>query len=212
MTIIAHRGLWGGGVKKNSLTALTKAFEFGFGIETDLRDFDSKIVISHDMASKKCESIETLFAYYKEHQLNLNLALNIKSDGLQDELLKLLQKYEIVNYFVFDMSIPDALSYLNKGFNTFTRLSEYEKQPCFYEKACGLWLDEFQEHWIDEKTILTHLKANKKICIVCPCLHKRPYLKEWNTYKTLINKHNLKNKIMLCTDEVLKAKEFFNGN
>lgn len=208
----------GGGLEKNSLQAFEKAFRFHFGVETDIRDFNSKLVISHDIATQNCLSVEEFFALYKEHSVNkdattaLPLALNIKADGLQNELLSLLQKYEIVNYFVFDMSVPDALCYLNKGFKAFSRLSEYEEEPSFYDEADGLWLDEFHSHFIDEALILGHLKQSKKLCIVSPELHQRAYEKEWQEYKNIIKKHKLSGKIMLCTDEPIKAQEFFNEN
>ena len=36
--ILAHRGFWREKKEQNSLASLAKAFEMGFGIETDLRD------------------------------------------------------------------------------------------------------------------------------------------------------------------------------
>ncbi|MDL0110362.1 MULTISPECIES: hypothetical protein [Campylobacter] len=36
--ILAHRGFWREKNEQNSLASLAKAFEMGFGIETDLRD------------------------------------------------------------------------------------------------------------------------------------------------------------------------------
>ncbi|MBT0757026.1 hypothetical protein KJQ83_07365 [Campylobacter upsaliensis] len=38
MQILAHRGFWREKKEQNSLASLAKAFEMGFGIETDLRD------------------------------------------------------------------------------------------------------------------------------------------------------------------------------
>ncbi|MCW1578911.1 hypothetical protein OLS50_01735, partial [Campylobacter jejuni] len=62
------------------------------------------IVVSHDMASENCLKLEDFFKLYKKYNTNLPLALNIKADGLQIPLKKLIQKYKITNYFVFDMS------------------------------------------------------------------------------------------------------------
>ena len=42
MQILAHRGFWREKKEQNSLASLAKAFEMGFGIETDLRDGDRK--------------------------------------------------------------------------------------------------------------------------------------------------------------------------
>ncbi|EOH2218788.1 hypothetical protein ACMF73_001646 [Campylobacter jejuni] len=83
------------------------------------------IVVSHDMASENCLKLEDFFKLYKKYNTNLPLALNIKADGLQNLLKKLIEKYEITNYFIFDMSVPDALLYIDLNFNVFTRQSEY---------------------------------------------------------------------------------------
>ena len=49
MRILAHRGYWKKPEEKNSKTAFLRALEFGFGIETDLRDSGGQVVVSHDM-------------------------------------------------------------------------------------------------------------------------------------------------------------------
>lgn len=168
-----------------------------------------QLVISHDPADTECLKFDDFLTLYKKYSTNLPLALNIKADGLQYLLKELLQKYEISNYFVFDMSVPDTLIYLDLGFKVFTRQSEFEPNPAFYERASGIWLDEFYSHFINKNLIKTHLENNKTICIVSPELHKREYLKKWQEYKNIIKDLN-SNNIMLCTDYPDKAKEFFN--
>lgn len=155
-------------------------------------------------------TLEELFSLYDKNCKNLPLALNIKADGLQLILKKLLDKYKISNYFVFDMSIPDALVYIDLNFNVFTRQSEYEINPSFYNKACGIWMDEFYSHWIDENILKKHLNNNKLVCIVSPELHKRDYEKEWQEYKNMDKKYDFGDRVMICTDYPEKAKEFFN--
>lgn len=118
------------------------------------------------MASGTCLKLEDFFKLYKKYNTKLPLALNIKADGLQNLLKKLIEKYEITNYFVFDMSVPDALLYIDLNFNVFTRQSEYEKEPSFYDKACGVWMDEFYSHWIDKNIIKKHVDNGKSVCIV----------------------------------------------
>ncbi|WDL73754.1 hypothetical protein [Helicobacter winghamensis] len=225
MQIIAHRGWWESEWQKNQIVAFKKEFDFcsnlpldnhlvgvGGGVETDIRDYNGLLVISHDIATKDSLSLEEFFHLYSSYNINSNstLALNIKSDGLQSILKTMLEKYNIQNYFVFDMSIPDALGYIKLGFNLFTRQSEYEKNPSFYNEAKGVWLDEFHSHWINEQIIKEHLNNNKQICIVSPDLHKRDYQKEWQEYKEIEVKLNGAN-LMLCTDKVIEARRFFNA-
>ncbi|EAC1801573.1 hypothetical protein D6231_04410 [Campylobacter jejuni] len=210
MIIISHRGFWIKETEKNTLKAFERSFCNGFGVETDLRDMLKQVVISHDTPNENSLTLDIFFALYKRFSNNLPLALNIKADGLQNILKDFLEKYSVDNYFVFDMSIPDALLYLRAGFNVFTRQSEYEKQPSFYNEACGVWMDEFYEHWIDERIIQEHLENNKKICIVSPELHKREFKKEWQEYREISKKLKSGDNLMICTDYPLQAKEFFN--
>ncbi|MCV3383732.1 hypothetical protein L8T82_07740 [Campylobacter sp. IFREMER_LSEM_CL292] len=210
MKIISHRGFWIENSEKNTLKSFERSFENNFGVETDLRDMLEQIVISHDMSNSSCLTLDDFFALCKRFSNNFPLALNIKADGLQSILKEFLEKYDVNNYFVFDMSVPDALLYIKAGFNVFTRQSEYEEQPSFYNEACGVWMDEFYEHWINEKIIREHLENNKKICIVSSELHKRDFKKEWQEYKEISKKLDNDDSLMLCTDYPLQAREFFN--
>ena len=106
------------------------------------------------------------------------------------------------------MSIPDMVSYYKNDIDFFTRQSEYERHPSIYKESDGVWLDEFNEHWIDELVIENHLKNKKKICIVSPELHGRDYQEEWQQYKG-IDKEFKDEGIMICTDYPEKARRFF---
>lgn len=208
MKILSHRGYWKEIIEKNLPVAFERSFSLGFGTETDIRDFKGELVISHDIADEKCISLKKVFEIYNKYDSTLPLALNVKADGLQAKLNELLEEYKIKNYFVFDMSVPDGLQYLKHNIKSFTRESEYEQIPSFYDKACGIWLDEFQGHWINKDVIEKHIKNNKQICIVSPDLHKREYKKEWQHYKEIEKELGINN-LMICTDYPEIAKEFF---
>jgi glycerophosphoryl diester phosphodiesterase len=208
MIILSHRGYWKENYEKNLPISFERSFSLGFGTETDIRDYKGELVISHDMADKNCISVKEMFEIYNKYDNSLPLALNIKADGLQVKLKEVLEEYKIMNYFVFDMSVPDGLGYLKQNIKAFTRESEYEKTPSFYDEACGIWLDEFQDHWITKEVIEKHIKNNKQVCIVSPDLHKREYKKEWQHYKTIEKELGIDN-FMICTDYPEEAKEFF---
>ena len=209
MIILAHRGFWIQPEEKNSKAAFDRSFENEFGVETDIRDSAGRIFISHDMARGTEMTIEEFFKLYNSYSAPFPLALNVKADGLFKTMADLLQNNKVDNYFFFDMSLPDALGYVKEGLNIFSRQSEYEKEPYLYKEASGIWLDEFQHHWIDERIIQQHLAEKKKVCIVSPELHKRNYREEWEHYKHITYKFGLEN-IMLCTDHPDVAKTFFN--
>lgn len=210
MIILSHRGYWKDASEKNKEISFKRSFELGFGTETDIRDYKSELVISHDMADENAISLEKFLSLYNEYEGNLPLALNIKADGLQNKLKQVLEKYRINNYFVFDMSVPDGLGYLNCELHTFTRQSEYEKEPSFYTNASGVWLDEFHSHWINKEIIAYHVNNHKQICIVSPDLHKRDFMKEWADYKQIERELRI-NSLMLCTDYPEDARSFFNA-
>jgi len=210
MVILSHRGYWNDLFEKNQEIAFRRSFQLGFGTETDIRDYKGELVISHDMADENAISLENFLSLYNEYEGNLPLALNIKADGLQDKLKQVLEKHHINNYFVFDMSVPDGLGYLNCGLKTFTRQSEYEKKPSFYESAAGVWLDEFHTHWITKEVVAYHVNNRKQICIVSPDLHRRDYTREWVDYKKIEQELGI-NHLMLCTDYPEHAREFFNA-
>jgi hypothetical protein len=208
MNIIAHRGYWIKETDKNKKIAFERAFRNKFGVETDIRDFNGVLVISHDIANEYAMTVNDFFQLYSEIGQCLPLALNIKADGLQKLLKELINKYKIINYFVFDMSIPDAFLYINCGMHIFTRESEFEETPSFYKSACGVWMDEFQSHWITAEKINSHLNDNKKVCIVSPELHKRDHISAWIDYKELI-RHDKGSNIFLCTDFPKQARSYF---
>jgi hypothetical protein len=208
MIILSHRGYWKETSEKNQRIAYERSFSLGFGTETDIRDYKGELVISHDIADEKCISVKEMFEIYNKYDNTLPLALNIKADGLQVKLIELLEEYKIMNYFVFDMSVPDGLQYFKHCIKVFTRQSEYEKIPSFYDMASGVWLDEFQRHWIDQDIVKKHVQNNKQICIVSPDLHKREYKKEWQHYKEVEQELGI-DSLMICTDYPEIAKEFF---
>jgi len=207
MKVICHRGLWKKTQDQNSLSSFKKAFEMNLGIEIDVRDLNSDIVISHDPPeTTKCVYLKDLFEMYNNtNAKNLLIAINIKSDGLSGQIKKLIKEYNIYNYFTFDMSNPEMFRYKNDGLNYFTRLSEHEMDPIMLNDAAGVWLDAFEGEWYDEKYILRLLGSVEEVCVVSAELHGRDYKRQW----ALLKKVNNHNNIVLCTDKPNEAKEYF---
>ena len=187
--------------------AFERSFTLGFGTETDLRDLAGELVISHDMPRPGALAAREFFELHRRENPALELALNIKSDGLQLPLLRLLEEYSVAHYFLFDMSIPDALVCLRHGLRCFTRQSEYEPDPAFYAQAEGVWIDGFHGEWWDESLIGQHLDAGKKVCIVSPDLHRRPHQPFWDTLANWSFRSHPA--LMLCTDLPEAAQERF---
>jgi glycerophosphoryl diester phosphodiesterase len=207
MEIISHRGYWKDASEKNEMVAFERSFSLGFGTETDFRDYAGELVISHDIAIAQSIKAVSIFELYNKHKLQSTLALNIKADSLQVQFNALLKKFEIANYFVFDMSIPDTIGYINQGIGFYSRQSEYEPQPAFYEECNGVWLDAFNSTWYNSSLILEHIRNNKQVAMVSPELHKRDYLPLWQQLRSA--KLHQQKGVILCTDYPELAKDFF---
>lgn len=210
MLVLSHRGYWLTPAEKNSQLAFERSFHLGFGTETDIRDRDGQLVISHDPATEDAMPLSRFLEIYTSYPTRPPLALNIKADGLQALLKAALQRYAVDNCFVFDMAVPDALSYLRQGFCTFTRHSEYEPVPAYYSAANGVWLDAFEAEWLDLSVLQGHLQAGKQVCIVSPELHGRPHATAWQHYRELARQLSGA-QLMLCTDLPEQAQEFFHA-
>ena len=206
MKIIAHRGFWGNRKKQNSIEALHFALQSGFGIEFDVRDRGSKIVIAHDKADSDSALFEDfLDKINRDEDKKKPFAINIKADGLASEIKSLTEKHEINNYFTFDMSIPEMIIYKNADLNYFSRLSEYEKKPILLKAALGVWVDSFVGEWYNEEYIIKLQQRVRQVCLVSSELHGRNYIRQWLLLKKVKNHENL----MLCTDKPNEAKEYF---
>tara|TARA_Y100000296_G_C5140876_1_gene240918 strand:- start:667 stop:1308 length:642 start_codon:yes stop_codon:yes gene_type:complete len=211
MEIIAHRGFWAQSSEKNTFSSFKKALENGYGIETDVRDLSGDIVISHDLPLGREDRLDSFLSLYGELGSHTILALNIKSDGLQEQLLNLFSKHSITNYFLFDMSIPDHIKSKN-DFITYCRQSEYEEiNNRVYSFSQGVWFDLFERaiNKKDLEVIQKYIDEGKKVCIVSPELHGRDYLNDWEKIKNYLPINS--NELSLCTDYPDKAEEFFYG-
>ena len=207
MKIISHRGFWNNKLEKNQEIAFMRSWLNDFGLETDVRDFNEKLVISHDIANSKSIDLELFLDWYVQFGNETTLALNVKADGLALSLKNCLNKFNVKNYFVFDMSIPDSKEYISNNLVFYSRQSEIESDPVFYDFAKGIWLDSFDLQWYTADLIKGHLNSSKDVAIVSPELHGRDYLPFWHWLKK--NKLQKEGNILLCTDFPMEAKKFF---
>lgn len=214
MIILAHRGLWQSAEEKNTLAAFERAFTAGFGVELDVRDLDGTLVVSHDPPRAGCLRFSTVLDLYQKCGTPGRMAINIKADGLAPEIVHLLTEHQMhKTCFVFDMSVPDMLSYNNSEIITFTRHSEYEALPCRLDVCQGVWVDAFENPWADENKILYFINENKTVALVSPELHGKPHLEAWSVWRNALrcseNYNTRCSAIMICTDYPEDAKQFF---
>lgn len=208
MRLLAHRGLWKNDLEKNTLVSFKSAFKKGYGIETDIRDRNGELVISHNPPDKSAPLFTELLDAWKESESKALLALNIKADGMYLLIGDIFKDYGIEkgHYFFFDASLPEQYIYLKRGYNIFTRSSEFEKRPAFFEESRGVWLDQFTDCAHIRDVLPELLASGKTVSVVSPELHKRDKAGLWEFIKQYESYSNL----ILCTDLPEEAEGYFN--
>ena len=208
MRLLAHRGLWEYPEQKNTTEAFVRALEEGFGIETDVRDLQGELVVSHDAALSGCLEFSEFLSTVRRINPKAPLAINIKADGLQRAFQK--SSIESFDHFYFDMSVPDALLYSKRTMRFYTRYSDIEPYACLLSESQGVWIDNFNSNAIDLEAIRSFLVQGKRVALVSPELHGFPYQQYWVDLKLFISSNiEYSKQIDLCTDHPIQAKEFF---
>ncbi len=212
MNLLAHRGFWRDPAEKNGRAAFERALSEGYGIETDVRDMNGTVVISHEPPGHAGMTLDALLELYITSKARSCLALNVKADGLQDLIRDRLRDFGIANYFLFDMSVPDLLRYFDNGLKVYTRRSEYEFASLLDEKAAGIWLDAFIKPFVNP-TLLDHcLCDGRSVALVSPELHGKTHAEAWEQWRKVIRKHAGRFvSVSLCTDIPDEAADFFSG-
>jgi hypothetical protein len=169
-----------------------------FGVEIDLRDDhkSGQLILAHDPFSNG--------EYFEDYLKNYNhntLILNIKSEHIELECLKLLEKYNINNYFFLDSSFP-MIYLLNKDYknnNNACRFSEYENINNFIDNKnmySTIWVDCFTKFPLNNENYELIKKENKKICIVSPELQKQP--EKIENYRNYMIKNDIIPDMICC--------------
>ena len=192
MLLISHR--------VNKIKELTK-LKSQYGVEIDIRDNGKDLVVVHD-PFKKGIKLKTYLKYYK-HSF---VIANIKSERIEEKVIKLFEKYRIKKYFFLDTSFPQIIKLIKKKYsNIAIRVSFFESIETakkLKKKAKWIWYDTFfgiPKNFNDFKKLK---KLGYKICLVSPELHFKPL----NKNNSLLNKLKKSNLIdAVCT----KKKYFF---
>lgn len=142
-----------------------------FGVEIDLRSDYKSIYLSHDPFTKG-ESFSSWIKYFN-HKI---LILNIKEEGIENEIIKILKKNKISNYFFLDQSLP-MLTYFSKKNIKETAVRFSEKEPIelvsnFIGKCNWVWIDLTTNIEIDIKVLEILKNKRFKTCLASPDLRK----------------------------------------
>ena len=166
-----------------------KKLKNDYGVEIDLRSKNKTIYLHHDPYIKG-ESFSKWIKYYN-HKL---LVLNVKEEGLENQIIRILKKNKIKNFFFHDQTFSTVLKNMHKT-NVSIRFSEYEglkKTNILFNKIKWLWVDNFTEISLRKKFYDFLKKKKVKICIVSPELVQKKRIKEINKIILKLKKNNFK--------------------
>jgi hypothetical protein len=142
------------------------------GLEIDVRDYNGKLRLEHDPLLSG-ERLEDLLAAYR-HAL---LIFNVKCDGLTGRILRLVEKYNIQDYFFLDLANPTMVNLMRQGERSIAvRYSEYEPVEfalAFAGRVDWVWVDCFT-HLPLSFEVYQRLHQHFKICLVSPELQQHP--------------------------------------
>ncbi len=143
------------------------------GAEIDVREAGRKLKISHAPYKKGILLSEYLGSYKSK-----TLILNIKSEGVEFDVIKLLIKNKITDYFFLDCSFAIINKMVMNGIKNFavrfSELESFETVRNFKGLADWVWVDCFNKSPLTKNNFLEMKDMGFKICIVSPDLVGRP--------------------------------------
>lgn len=146
------------------------------GIEFDVRAYGTDLVVSHDPYIKGIR-----LKHFLEKNKHRFCAINIKEEGIEQDVIEMSMALGIKNFFLFDVNFPQLFRLPNiYKKHLCLRISEFEKP--FLDELTDLckylWIDTFGGNlWISDEEIIYLKKLKFNLCFVSPELH-RPVVKK----------------------------------
>ena len=189
MEIINHR--------INSLKQLSELREED-GAEIDIRYHENELILHHDPFAHHLNENLSLDIFLENWVYKGILILNLKTEGIEEECLRLINKHNVKRWFFLDMSMPFFVKYSELAFKSdleglsFSNLAVRfsEKEPLEYalsfnNKAEWIWVDCFKTLVLNNKSYEKIKALNFKICLVSPELQNHP-LEKIDEFKVLL--------------------------
>ena len=144
-----------------------------FGVEVDIRSEGERLIVSHDPFEVGEDFLQWISLY--NHG---TLILNVKEEGLEDELIAIMSTYQIEDFFFLDQSFPFLLKTIKTGETRCAlRVSEYEDINTALNlagKVQWIWVDCFTYFPLSRKQAESLQKEGRfKLCFVSPELQGR---------------------------------------
>ncbi len=151
------------------------------GAEIDIRYHNDTLVLHHDPFAHHTNPPETLREFLGKWRHTGPLILNVKTEGVEQSCIQMMQEFDIQNWFFLDLSMPFFAIYSehakNKNIHGFgvenlaVRFSEREPIEyalAFTGRAKWVWIDCFTELPLDSDKVTQLRAASFKLCLVSP--------------------------------------------
>ena len=191
----------------NSIKKLSEVAS-SVGVEIDIREKNSKLVLSHDPFSNDYIDLKEFLPYLKGR----SIIANIKCERIEKYFLDLKNSLAPdSDYFFLDSSFSMIVSYGNK-YNFASRFSEFESIETSNNLLKSslinwLWIDTFNNFPINETNLRNINSLKIKKCLTSPDLLGRP--EDIKKYAEIIKVYDFKLDAICCKNENISLwKEF----
>jgi hypothetical protein len=170
-----------------------------YGVEIDIRTAGNDLILQHDPFSQGI-----LFTDWLNDYSHAGLILNLKEDGLEAQVLTILNEREIDDFFFLDQSYPSMIKCLKSNYagKVAARSSEFESLESLKSlpKSPGyIWCDSFEGDWSNLIPTLNHsIQVGAMCVIVSPELQSREGNEEILEIKEILALHAV-GVIAVCT-------------
>lgn len=144
-----------------------------FGVEMDVHSYGDRLVVHHEPMEPGVD-----LEVWLKHFRHAFLIMNVKEEGIEERLVRILAEHSIENYFLLDLSFHRIVDLAQKGFRKMSiRLSKYESVETVMAMAGmadWIWLDLFDDQIpVSQKQWQKLKELNFRICLASPELRHR---------------------------------------
>ena len=152
-----------------------------YGAEIDIRYHENGLILTHDPFHHHENDSCRLEDFLENWNRDSCLILNVKTEGIEVECIRLMNEFKVRNWFFLDLSMPYLVKYARlaslksiEGFgpeNLAVRFSDYEPIEyalAFSGMAKWVWVDWFDQIPLNSENIKRFQASQFYLCLVSP--------------------------------------------
>lgn len=161
------------------------------GIEFDLRSSGSDIFVIHN-PGEEGQNFNDFVKFLHPEKLYI---INIKTEGIEEKVLEILQNTKIHNFFLLNCSIPMIVHLGKKGEKRLAcRYSEYESLDSVMKMAdfvSWVWIDCFNTLPLTRHAAYHMRSAGLRLCLLSPELQGHPIPLTIESYRKQLEENSI---------------------